>query len=70
MIRFKYLWWKFWAWLTKPWAPKDKIGNPRDKKRRGDPAWMVFSTNGMRVVNAVMMTVIIVSLMLLYAVNK
>ena len=39
MTRLKWLWWKFWAWLTTPGHPVDKLGNPRSKKRRGDPAW-------------------------------
>lgn len=39
MTRLKWLWWKFWAWLTTPRRPEDKQGNPRSKKRRGDPLW-------------------------------
>lgn len=39
MTRLKWLWWKFWAWLTTPWRPKDVMPNPRSKKPRGDPAW-------------------------------
>ncbi len=37
MTRLKWLWWKFWAWLTTPWHPVDKLGNPRGKKRRENP---------------------------------
>jgi hypothetical protein len=70
MARLKWLWWKFWAWLTTPWRPQDVIDNPRSKKRRGDPEWVIFATHMMYAVNAFMMAVIIVSLMLLWAVKQ
>ena len=70
MTRLKWLWWKFWAWLTKPWAPEDVTGNPRSKKRRGDPEWMVFLTQLMFAVNCAMGALIVVSLMLLWAVKQ
>ncbi len=34
MTRLKWLWYKFWAWITKPWQPKGNTPNPRDKKKR------------------------------------
>ena len=41
MTRLKWLWWKFWAWLTKPWAPKD-VTNPRGKKVRHSTAYLFW----------------------------
>ena len=69
MLKIKWLWWRFWAWLTKPWTPEDKLGNPRSRKRRGDPAWMIFCTQLMRAVNCMMGAVIIVMLLMLAALN-
>lgn len=68
MTRLKWLWWKFWAWLTTPWRPEDKT-NPRSKKKRGDPAWMIFATQLMYAVNCAMVAVIIVAFMLLLMLN-
>jgi hypothetical protein len=67
--RRAWLWWKFWAWVTKPWVKKEVIDNPRGKKRRGDPAWMLNLVWLMRFVNAWMMAVIVVAFVLLWAVN-
>jgi hypothetical protein len=69
MTRLKWLWWKFWAWLTKSWAVQDAT-NPRGKRYRGDPVWMIQAAQLMRYVNAGMIAVIIVSLMLLAAVKQ
>ena len=58
MTRLKWLWWKFWAWATKPWQPKDVLGNPRGKKVRYSRAyweWVDF----MRNLNLVTMLVIL-----------
>ena len=68
MTKLKWLWWKFWAWLTTPWRPEDKT-NPRSKKKRGDPAWVLFLTHMMYVVNAGMGAVIIVALLMWAALN-
>ena len=70
MTRLKWLWWKFWAWLTKPWAPKDVVGNPRSKKRRGDPEGVIFLTHMMYVVNCATGALIIVALLMLVAVKQ
>ena len=70
MTRLKWLWWKFWARLTKPWAPKEVVENPRSKKRRGDPEWVVALTMMMRVVNAAMLALILVSIAVLWALNQ
>jgi hypothetical protein len=70
MTRLKWLWGKFWAWLTKPWAPEDVTGNPRGRRIVGDPVWMIQAAQLMRYVNAGMIAVIIVSLMLLAAVKQ
>jgi hypothetical protein len=52
VTRLKWLWWKFWAWLTTPWAPEDKLGNPRSKKRRENPfyrpaLWFMYCLNAL-----------------------
>jgi hypothetical protein len=65
MTRLKWLWWKLLRWLTKPWQPEDKVGNPRGKKRRGDSEGVLLLTNMMRAVNAMMVAVIIVAFFLL-----
>ena len=77
MTRLKWLWWKFWAWLTKPWAPKaadaaleDKIPNVRARRRRGDSDLVLFLTQFMRYVNALTMAAILVSLGILWTVSQ
>ncbi len=55
--------WKFWK---KP----DAVPNPRGKRYRGDPVWVLNLTQLMRYVNAGMLAVIIVSTMLLIAVKQ
>lgn len=66
ITKFKWLWSKFRAW--RPWAPKDDT-NPRSKRIKGDPAWVLFLTHVMYVVNAGMGAVIIVALLMLAALN-
>lgn len=41
MTRLKWLWWKFWAWLTKPWQPED-VTNPRGKKVKHSMAYLFW----------------------------
>ena len=66
MARLNWLGWRFWAWLTKPWQPKEVIDNPRSKKRRGDPLWYLVCLRLMYGVNAVTAWLIFVSLAYLY----
>jgi hypothetical protein len=63
--RLRWLFWKWLAVLTSPWRPKDKIGNPRDKKRKKESELVLFLTVYLRVINAAMGAVIIVALLLL-----
>ena len=44
MTRLKWLWWKFWAWLTKPWQPKEgtNIPNPRSRKPKHSAAYLFW----------------------------
>ena len=42
MTRLKWLWWKFWAWLTKPWAPKESVPNPRSRKPKHSAAYLFW----------------------------
>ena len=70
MLKIKWLWWRFWAWLTKPWTPEDKLGNPRSRKRRGDPVWVLRLTQFMFFVNCATGAAIVVALMLLAAVKQ
>ena len=64
MTRLKWLWWKFWAWVTKPWAPEDKLGNPRSAKRRYTASYWE-AVEFMRNLNLVMMLVILYGIYLL-----
>ena len=65
--RLRWAFWKALAWIMP--KPKDKVGNPRDKKKKGDPDWMLFLVTYLRVMNAAMGAVIIVALLLLAWVN-
>ena len=66
MTRLKWLWWKFWAWLTTPWAPEDKLGNPRSAKKRRDNRFYTVALWFMYCLNAVTCYLILWSLVWLW----
>jgi hypothetical protein len=52
------------------WRKRQVDTNPRSRKYRGEPMWMIQSTQLMRYVNAGMLALIIVSAMLLIAMSQ
>jgi hypothetical protein len=66
VTRIKWMFWKFCAWLTKPWHPKSNVPNPRDRKRRIEPLWYLVCLRLMYGVNAVTAWLIFASLAYLY----
>jgi hypothetical protein len=51
------------------WKKKKPDMNPRAKRYRGDPIWMITCVEIMRAVNATMIAIIIIALALLAAVQ-
>lgn len=52
------------------WKKRDAVPNPRGKKHRGDPIWMINLTDSLRFVNCWMAAVAITLLILLAVVPR
>ncbi len=52
------------------WKKRSVDTNPRGKRYRGDPVWMLNLVEWLRVVNALMLSLVIVGLMLLWMINQ
>jgi hypothetical protein len=53
-----------------PFKKKHTIPNPRDRKRRGDPVWMLRLVLLMKIVNFCTAYAIVIALALLYMVRN